>query len=286
MLYVVAETGKAAQNMLTSTFQHLRGIGAKKERHLWRAGVHTWDDLVSRTPVQMSLFGDLGVPGSVGESRLALAAENAEFFAQKLPRREHYRIALGFPANTLFLDIETTGLSVNRDALTLVGWSMGSKYEVYIRGRCEEPLKNALAVAKAIVTFNGSGFDLPFMRRVFPDLPIPAAHIDLRFLTRRLGLKGGQKAIEQELGLNRPEHLRGISGRAAPRLWQGYEQGDPEALELLISYNRADVEGMKHIFDAVIRGLVEKDELPAWESGFSRSAASRRQAGTQAGGGA
>ena len=31
--------------MLESTFIHLPGIGAKKERALWEQGIRTWDDL-------------------------------------------------------------------------------------------------------------------------------------------------------------------------------------------------------------------------------------------------
>jgi hypothetical protein len=44
-------------------------------------------------------------------SRIALKRRNFDFFAERLPRREHYRIALTDPRSTVFLDIETTGLS-------------------------------------------------------------------------------------------------------------------------------------------------------------------------------
>jgi predicted nuclease with RNAse H fold/dephospho-CoA kinase len=61
-----------------------------------------------------------------------------------------------------------------------------------------------------------------------------------------------------------------MAGEAAPLLWHKYKQGDMNALQLLISYNHADVEGMKFIFDAVMERLVEKQELPSWGRSFYR----------------
>lgn len=52
-----------------------------------------------------------------------------------------------------------------------------------------------------MITFNGGPFDLPFIRRQFPGIKLPPAHIDLRFFLRQLGLRGGLKAIERRLGL-------------------------------------------------------------------------------------
>jgi uncharacterized protein YprB with RNaseH-like and TPR domain/predicted nuclease with RNAse H fold/dephospho-CoA kinase len=257
--------------MLTYTFQHIRGIGSKKERELWRSGVKSWEDLASRTKTQLSMFGvsdEKNGRGILDESRQALEAEDADFFAHSLPRQEHHRIALGFPTKTLFLDIETTGLSTYYDTITLVGWSIGSQYQVYVRGGDEEPLRSALANAKAIVTFNGALFDLPFLRHEFSDLRIPSVHVDLRFFAKRFGLSGGQKEIEKELGLSRPVYLQGMAGEAAPLLWHKYKQGELDALKLLISYNHADIEGMKYIFDAVMERLVEKQEFPAWGRAF------------------
>jgi uncharacterized protein YprB with RNaseH-like and TPR domain/predicted nuclease with RNAse H fold/dephospho-CoA kinase len=262
--------------MLTYTFQHIRGIGPKKERELWRSGVKSWEDLALRNKTQLSMFSipdEKNGRGPLYESRQALEAEDADFFAHGLPRQEYHRIALGFPTKTLFLDIETTGLSTYYDTITLVGWSIDSRYQVYVKGEEEEPLRTALANAKAIVTFNGALFDLPFLRHEFSDLQIPAAHVDLRFFARRFGLRGGQKEIEKELGLSRPVHLQDMAGEAAPLLWHKYKQGDMNALKLLISYNHADVEGMKYIFDAVMERLVEKQEFPSWGRSFYRFSA-------------
>jgi uncharacterized protein YprB with RNaseH-like and TPR domain/predicted nuclease with RNAse H fold len=259
--------------MLTYTLQHLKGIGAKKERDLWRAGVRSWEDLASRGKAQLTMFDDFDSEKNCDpshESRRAFQEENADFFAHGLPRNEHHRIALGFPTKTLFLDIETTGLSTYYDTITLVGWSMDSQYCIYLKGEDEAALRNALGSAKAIVTFNGALFDLPFLRHEFTDVRIPAAHVDLRFFARRVGLTGGQKEIEKELAITRPEHLLEVSGETAPLLWHKYRRGDLDALRLLISYNHADVEGMKKIFDVVMERLAERENIPEWGRSFWR----------------
>lgn len=252
--------------MLLSTFQHLRGIGAKKEIGLWGSGLISWDDVELRREPQLSLFPTFSNGSRNGLfyfSRKALEENDAEFFAKNLPRQEYYRIALTFPAKTLFLDIETTGLSRYYDTITVVGWSIGEKYSFYIKGGNERPLRTALREAKAVVTFNGTLFDLPFLRQEFPDLHIPTAHVDLRFLARRAGLSGGQKKVERLIGIKRPAYLENLVGETAPLLWYQALRGDHDALNLLLSYNHADVEGMKLIFDVVVARLLEKQKFPS-----------------------
>jgi len=251
--------------MLAQTFQHLRGIGPKKESALWRCGIFSWDDFESSQLLQSSLFGN-GFKDPIREaldsSRKALLEGWVEFFAERLSREEHYRIALSFPAKTLFLDIETTGLSTYYDQITLVGWSEGSRYNAYISGTDDSALRHAMESAGIIVTFNGSLFDLPFLRQNFEGLRIPPVHVDLRFLGRRVGLSGGQKSIEEQLGIKRPKELADMRGEAAPLLWHRYRRGDVEALRLLLAYNHADIEGMKQILDVVVKRLVRKQKPP------------------------
>lgn len=263
-------------SMLTSTFQHLRGIGEKRERELWKAGILCWDDLESKhRHKQLSLFADVPISSmsdALATSRQALTEEDAEFFAKRLVRREYYRIALTFPTKTLFLDIETTGLSRYYDYITIVGWSMGGNYDFYIKGDDDNVFRKALSEAKAIVTFNGSLFDIPFLSKEFQDLDIPSAHIDLRFFVRRIGLSGGQKKIETCIGIERPAELTELDGKEAPLLWFKYCWGDPEALKLLINYNYADVVGMQKIFDVAVNRLIMKMEetLPHLHSSIYR----------------
>lgn len=250
--------------MLAVTFQHLDGIGPKKERALWRAGIESWDAFESIRRVQRPLFRDGEDPVylALESSRRALNEGSVDFFAERLPRQEHYRIAFTFPSKTIFLDIETTGLSLYYDEVTMVGWASGSEYHAYVVGGDDSHLRRALSDARIIVTFNGSLFDLPFLRKHFPYFTIPPVHVDLRFLARRVGLSGGQKNIEHSVGLRRRTILEGLRGEAAPLLWHKYKRGDIEALKLLFDYNRADVEGMKVIFDAVVKRLLRSQKLP------------------------
>jgi uncharacterized protein YprB with RNaseH-like and TPR domain/predicted nuclease with RNAse H fold/dephospho-CoA kinase len=258
--------------MLSSTFIHLAGIGAKTERGLWSSGVMSWEDFESRRSAQLSLFtsNEDSSISELADSKRALLEEDADFFARSLPKHEHYRIALSFPSKTLFLDIETTGLSQYYDAITLIGWSIDDEYSVYIKGDDPAPLIKALSAAKAVVTFNGSLFDVPFLRSEFADLPVPTAHIDLRFLAKRVGYPGGQKHVEASMGWQRFGALAELRGGAAPLLWHKYRRGDTEALELLLAYNYADIQGMKHIFDVAVDRLLEVNQLPLFPGGLHR----------------
>jgi uncharacterized protein YprB with RNaseH-like and TPR domain len=96
-----------------------------------------------------------------------------------------------------------------------------------------------------LVTFFGTGFDLPFIRRSFPYLKLGHLHVDLCYLLRRLGLRGGLKRIEIELGVERTPETDGLSGFDAVRLWSEYRRGSKDALDLLLLYNREDVINMK-----------------------------------------
>jgi uncharacterized protein YprB with RNaseH-like and TPR domain/predicted nuclease with RNAse H fold/dephospho-CoA kinase len=259
-------------NMLLCTFQHLKGISKKKECDLWRSGIIFWKDLESLQNNRFPLLKNILEPDDsrFSLSKRALAEGNVEFFAERLPNQEYYRIALSFPQKTLFLDIETTGLSRYYDTITIVGWSLGKKYNVFIKGGKDKILRKAISEAKVIVTFNGSLFDLPFLRQEFKDLHIPMCHVDLRFFARRVGLSGGQKTIEDQLGLKRPEGVSDLSGYTAPVLWYRYRWGDQSALKKLIAYNHADIEGMKIIFDNVINRLLEKEQIPLPPSSVPR----------------
>lgn len=236
--------------MLKSTFVHLKGISRKKELELWRQGVKTWEQYRSLTGEQLTIFDDQETSHALSESISALRSGDMDFFSRCLHPVDYFRVLLAFPEDTLFLDIETTGLSLYYDHITIVGWSIGENYGVYVRGNGDDKsLRDDLKKAKAIVTYNGTLFDLKFLRKEFSNLELPIIHLDLRFFAKRVGLSGGQKVIEKAIGIAREKTIEDMFGEAAPILWHEYRRGDNNALKKLIKYNHADIEGMKAILD-------------------------------------
>lgn len=167
--------------------------------------------------------------------------------------RDQIALCASFPAEIMFLDIETTGLSHYYDEITVVGWSFGGRASTLVKGGDPELLLAEAASAKALVTFNGIRFDARFLRQEFPGIVLPETHIDLMYLCRRVGLKGGQKAIEKELGIELRTGIGDVDGFAAVLLWHRYLRGDVSALETLIRYNRADIAAMGAILDETLK---------------------------------
>lgn len=158
-------------------------------------------------------------------------------------------------ARVLFLDVETTGLSWFYDEITIIGWAIDGAYKVLVKGEDPAPLLRDLTSATVLVTFNGTLFDLRFLQKTFGELVLPAVHVDLRYLSRRVGLAGGQKSIERELRIDFRSDLEDVDGAAAVLLWHDYLRGSLPALQKLILYNRSDVLGMAAILDIVMARL-------------------------------
>jgi len=190
-------------------------------------------------------------------ARAVRLARTAPRLARPSVKRGNFRIApeLADPVQVVFLDVETTGLSWYYDELTLVGWARAGTYRTYITGDDPSELLLSLASAKVLVTFNGTLFDLRFLKKTFGDLALPPLHVDLRYLAKRAGLTGGQKIIERTLGLAERVGLEDVDGAAAVVLWHRYLRGDDHSLARLIDYNRYDVLGMCGILDEVLDRL-------------------------------
>ncbi|WP_256752331.1 ribonuclease H-like domain-containing protein [Mesorhizobium sp. Mes31] len=165
------------------------------------------------------------------------------------------------PERVLFLDIETTGLSHHYDEITVIGWSIGASAYTLVKGDSHRQLAEDAKNAIALVTFNGIRFDQRFIRQEFPDVALPEIHLDLMYLCRRVGLTGGQKAIEKQLGINLRTDIGDLDGFAAVLLWHRYLRGDFGALQTLVRYNRADIAAMGAIFDHVLDLLQIEPDL-------------------------
>jgi uncharacterized protein YprB with RNaseH-like and TPR domain len=118
-----------------------------------------------------------------------------------------------------------------------------------------EALEAAFADAGLLVTFNGARFDVPFLKTSF-DVDLGYPHLDLMYACRSVGLTGGLKRVEREIGIDRDRP--DLSGRDAVRLWRQYERGDDAALDTLVSYNREDTENLATLADHVTTRLDER----------------------------
>lgn len=236
--------------LLPRTFVHFPGIGYVSERRLWERGLQTWADLIAaKAPVggytaeRWALMRELAA-----NSQQSLQAGDHRHFAASLATRDHWRAFPEFRSRTLFVDIETNG-GMYANAITVVGVYDGLKVRQYVRGDNLADFPEELEQAALLVTFNGTTFDLPLLRRAFPGACWEQLHVDLRFTLRSLGLRGGLKSIEQQMGIRRQEEVRGLGGEDAIWLWQQYRRGSSAALETLLAYNAADIENLEILLD-------------------------------------
>ncbi len=237
--------------MLEQTFIHIPGVGRETERELWRAGITSWHDFdgILTRPVTMGPGLKRRLQAYIPQSIDAVERRDAAFFGRLSALGEAWRLFPEFSTESVFLDIETTGLSPVFDTVTLVGLFDGRRYEVFIDGQNLDELPERLKKYSVVVTFNGSGFDLRFLRLAFKNLQLPPIHIDLRWVTRRLGYRGGLKSIERQLGICRDRSVEDLDGHEATVLWSRYLRGDESGLRKLIAYNREDVVHLKAILE-------------------------------------
>lgn len=149
-----------------------------------------------------------------------------------------------------YLDIETTGLGRNYSDLTVIGIGLerSRKCQVIqlIEGNLyEEKLLDSLEGVDEIYTYNGSRFDLPFIKaKLGVDLNVCFKHTDLMYDCWRHNLKGGLKVVERLLGIKR--NLTGVDGYVAVQLWFDYiNNNNKQALRMLLEYNQEDVVNLR-----------------------------------------
>jgi len=234
--------------MIRETFVHIDGVGYRTEERLWRSGVRTWDDFsATGRPPRIGPRLAKRMEDEIERSQQALRSGRHRYFARKLPSRDQWRAFEAFRSHVLYLDIETTGWSLGRHAVTVVGVYDGRRKRSFVQGENLEALPAAVRRAKLLVTFNGSRFDLPFLRKAFPRFGLGLIHMDLLHPLRRLGFAGGLKSIEAEMGISRSDETTGLRGIDAIRLWHAYERGDDDALDLMLAYNMEDVVNLEPV---------------------------------------
>lgn len=247
--------------MLRSTFQLVPGIGPARERRLWTEGITDWDGLAGAPagvlPARLRealLVAAAALEGELAAGQGALAAA-----AAAIPPAEHWRLFSLFGNDALYLDIETEF----EEGITAIGLCDRDGPRILLPWDGLETFPDLCTPDRLLVTFNGGSFDVPVLRRFFRNWTPPAAHIDLCPLLRRLGEHGGLKAIEDRLGLGRPDHLRGLEGQRAATLFRWAGRGNAAALRLFAEYNLYDTINLRTLMALAYNRSVETLGLPA-----------------------
>tara|TARA_Y100000034_G_scaffold131953_1_gene193793 strand:+ start:255 stop:1004 length:750 start_codon:yes stop_codon:yes gene_type:complete len=239
--------------MISHSFIFLEKISKKKERNIWQQGIRNWSDFIETKRIKgISSLKKEYYNRKIKEAQAALTNNDPSFFIDKLPKIEMWRLYNHFKEDCCFLDIEINA----QGKIVIVGISDYYNTNFFVKGYNLEKslIEKELSKYRMIITFNGSSFDLPKLRKELKiDLNFP--HIDLKPLCINLGLKGGLKEVEKVLDLKRPKHLYGNP----IDLWKAFHaSGDREYLNLLLEYNKEDCENLKVIIDFIQKELNNK----------------------------
>ncbi len=265
--------------MLHTCFRHLPGVGPAFEDKLKAGGIFTWDDALTR-PLPCNAARAEDLRRLLRESQIRLADQDAAWFGTRLNAAEQWRLFPHFRQAAAYVDIETNGLYGEYVHITTIALYDGERVRSYARGGGArhaqqlgreaydlEQFCNDILAYKLLVTWNGRCFDAPILRSELgialdkedSSGRIRMAHLDLRPVFRALNLRGGLKAVEQRLGLDRGE-LAGMDGWDAVRLWQRYElYDDVRALKTLLDYNAADVLSLEWLAEYAVAAHCEKE---------------------------
>jgi hypothetical protein len=244
--------------VLQSTFQLAPGLGPLREQRLWRAGLASWADFLAAPPGgPLTARADRALREAIAAASAAFAGRDADRLAALLPSGELWRLYPAFGGDAAYLDIETGDDVVGFEGISAIGLCDRRGPRLFLAGRDLHHFPQVARGYSMLVTFNGLSFDVPILRRAFPDWRPPACHLDLRHILARAGWDGGLKAIERALGLRRPDHVNGIDGWDAAWLWRRGRDGDRAALRLFAEYNLYDVISLRTLVAIAYNALVD-----------------------------
>ncbi len=241
--------------MLRNSFVFLPKVRLATEQKIWSQGVRDWNDFLDAKKVKgFSAARKEAAHGKIKEFKRELLDENLNYLSKNIPLGEQWRLYDTFRDEAVFLDIETNGYY---GGITVIGLYDGNDTKTFVRGYNLDKvlLERALEKYKMVVTFNGASFDLPVIERFF-GLRIRKPHVDLRHVCAKIGLHGGLKSIERQLGIHRAEEVAGVAGSDAVYLWEQFRATkDPDYLNLLLKYNEEDIVNLKPLADYAVREL-------------------------------
>ncbi len=163
-----------------------------------------------------------------------LSANDFMTLGYYIPKKMEWRAIPNYQGNIAYLDVETTGLSKDRDKLTTIAVFDGEKVHTFVQGKNLQDFKMFITQYPAIATFNGKSFDIPFIKHHL-NMEIPHLHFDVCLLLRKIGIEGGLKKIEKRLNISRGI-MSELDGFHAVKLWYRYKStGKEEYLNTLPS---------------------------------------------------
>ncbi len=190
----------------------------------------------------------------------------------RVPDREQLRLE-----DYLFLDTETSGLAGGTGTFAFMvglGWHTPAGFrlvQLFLRDPSQEQallatLERFVAPFKAIVTFNGRGFDLPLLntRHILNSFPSPfpgMGHLDLLPVARKLWRmrlpSRALKDLETEiLDLRRTEEE--VPGWLVPELYFEYlHTGNSYPLKGVFYHNAIDILSLAALFNVMGEMLVD-----------------------------
>lgn len=154
------------------------------------------------------------------------------------------KLYLQFKDHALCVDVEATHWNGPISVIGVYKPGEGEiVYESFVKGvnLSIENLKQAFAECKLLITFNGTNYDVPEIKKQFPGvIPDTLPVVDLYLLAKRLNLDAGLKTLEQTFRIFRTEAVDN-KRKISTKMWRKYEKtGKKRFLDTLIEYNRQD----------------------------------------------
>lgn len=244
--------------MIKESFQILKRISKGKEKSIKSQGIKDWNDFIKKDKIKgISNKSKQYYNQELLKASEAIKNNNSKYFKNILPSMETWRLYNQFKSQAVFLDIEVTGVK-EYDDIIMVGLFDGIDTKLMIRGinLNMKALEEELKQYKLIITFNGNVFDLPFLKKRYPNLIPDIPTIDLRHFANRHNLKGGLKHIEENLNIKRSDLQYKFRSGDIKRLWRMYlASGDRHYLKLLVEYNEDDCINQKIILERIIKEI-------------------------------
>ena len=258
--------------MIQCTFQQVTGVHRKGELRLWQSGITNWDKLLETPQHHPNFTKKLWnrLRTDIIQCKKALEREDYDFFISKFPEDILWRLIPNLKGKILYFDIEATGLDLIEDSITTISTFDGSEIKYFVKDQNMEDFIPYLEKFDAIATFDGEKMDLPFIERKF-SFNFYHIHFDLFKISRKLGISGGLKQIENYLGISRnSNNLDGIDGKTAIYLWKEYQlTNDIRYLDTLLAYNIEDAVNLERILSWFYDRLRAKESLPVKSSNLN-----------------